>query len=124
MSRDESGAGAVSGLLWMGLLLSIGCACVLAVGVVTTHRRAQGAADLAALAGAQALVRGENPCAAAGDVAERNRASVTDCSVTDRDVVVAVSVAAPGVFPESFELRGRARAGPERLGGLEPADLS
>ncbi|RYE75028.1 MAG: hypothetical protein EOO74_10665, partial [Myxococcales bacterium] len=61
MSRDESGAGAVSGLLWMGLLLSIGCACVLAVGVVTTHRRAQGAADLAALAGAQALVRGENP---------------------------------------------------------------
>lgn len=120
----EDGMATMQGLIWIGVLLSIGCACILAVGVLTTHRRAQGAADLAALAGAQALVRGESACAAAGDVADHNRASVTTCTVTDRDVVIAVSVAAPAVFPQRFEFRARARAGPETLGGLTPRDLA
>lgn len=123
MTRDERGAGAVSALLWVGVLLVLGVTCVLAVGVITTHRRSQGAADLAALAGAQAHQRGDDGCAAAARVAGANGARLGACRVAGRDVLVTVSVAAPAVLGSGLTLPARARAGPAGLGGLAPGDF-
>lgn len=120
MRRDEHGAGAVSGLLWIGILLALGMACVLAVGVITTHRRAQAAVDLAALAGAQAHQRGEDPCGAAAGVAARNGARLGDCHLSGADILVIVSVDAPAILGDRFTMRARARAGPAGVGGLAP----
>lgn len=113
----------MSALLWMGVLLVIGLACVLVVGVITTHRRAQTAADLAALAGAQARQRGDDACAAATRVAGANGARLGSCRLAGHDVLVAVVVAAP-VVGTDVELPARARAGPLGLGGIAPGDLS
>lgn len=72
------------------------------------RQRAETAADLAALAGAQALARGDpSPCAAAGVAASANGASLAGCSVTGDAVGVAVSVSRP------TPAAAVARAGPQ-----------
>jgi secretion/DNA translocation related TadE-like protein len=95
-----------------GLLLVVGLA-VLGVGaVVVAHRGAQSAADLAALAGAQAEVGGDGACVAAGAVAEANQAELTGCQLLGSDVLVQVSRTVRPGFGLTFELTARARAGP------------
>lgn len=124
MRRDERGAGTVFALMWVGVLVTLGMASVLAVGVVTTHRRSQAAADLSALAGAQAHQRGADGCAAAGSVAARNGARLASCRLVGRDLLVTVSMPAPGVLGEGsagLSLRARARAGPAGWPGGVPA---
>jgi len=97
----------------MGLLVTVAVATSGAVGVVAAHRRAQSAADLAALAGASALQDGRDPCQQAGTIAKRNGASLRGCDVDGWDVgvVVARTVRLPG---GSMELKARGRAGPVR----------
>ena len=51
-SRADDGAGSVLAVAMMGLLVTVAVAVGGVVGVVATHRTAQSAADLAALAGA------------------------------------------------------------------------
>src|SRR6185312_14259242 len=55
VTRDESGAGVVLAVAMMGLLVTLTVGVVCGVGVVAVRRTAQGAADLAALAAADAL---------------------------------------------------------------------
>lgn len=123
-ARDETGAAVVLGLLWIGILLAIGAACALAVGVIAQHRQAQASADLAALAGAQAHQRGEVACAVARSVAASNGASLTSCHLLGADVAVSVSVSVLDGVGAGLSLPARARAGPSGLGGPRPADLS
>jgi secretion/DNA translocation related TadE-like protein len=90
----------------------------LAVGsaVVAAHR-ARAAADLAALAGATGLARGQDgagACATAASVARRNGAALTACgAAADGSVVLrtrtAVAFGLPGL-PRSA--RSTSRAGP------------
>lgn len=106
------------------VVAAIGVALVLLIGglalgsaVVATHT-AQAAADLGALAGAQAIQRGANPlagCSEAGSVTSRNGARPTGCRVApDGSVTVSATTSA------GFGLPGRAagtttataRAGP------------
>lgn len=84
----------------------------LGAAVIARHR-AQAAADLAALAGAGAVVAGPDAaCAAATRIAAAMRSGVTACRVDRLDVVVDVEAAVQlgrwGIAPA----RTAARAGP------------
>lgn len=111
VNRDEAGAGtvltaglALSMLLLLAVVLGLGQAAVAAA-------KAAKAADLAALSAADAyrgLAPGD-PCDAAADVAARNGAVLTACSLGgDLSVLVKVSVGSPLPWPAT----GLARAGP------------
>ncbi len=74
------------------------------------RQRAETAADLAALAGAQSLTghgrAAAPPCAAAGRAAAANGGRLLECSVAGDEVTVAVAVGRP------MPARAVARAGP------------
>lgn len=111
--RREDGAGTVLAVAMMGLLVTVTVATAGVVGVVGTHRRAQAAADLSALAGADALQDGGDPCARAAEIARRNHADLRGCEVDGWNVAVVVTASArlPG---GSVSLPARGRAGPVR----------
>lgn len=109
-ARDQSGAGTVFGLGLMGVLVCLAAAFALAVGVVGAHRKAEAAADLAAIAGAQAVQDGRDGCAQAARVASLNGGVLQRCRRQGDNVLVTVSVPFKGV-PGHREA-ARARAGP------------
>jgi secretion/DNA translocation related TadE-like protein len=110
--RDERGAAVVVAIGLIGLLTFVAAVCVGAEAIVLGHRRAQVAADLAALAGAGALQRGVDACAAADRIAERHEAVLTRCVVDGQTVEVSTSIALPLALGGA-DLPARARAGPQ-----------
>jgi secretion/DNA translocation related TadE-like protein len=80
--------------------------------MVHAHRVAQSAADLAALAGAEARGRGRDPCATAASIALANGASLDSCVVEGFDVRLQVTVAGPHWLGQRHDLSAQARAGP------------
>lgn len=117
--RDEPGAATVLGVALMGLLVVVAVVASAVVALVACHRRAQSAADLAALAGGAAAVRGADPCAEAGRIAARNGARLAGCEVVGADVAVVVAVPAPALPGIDQALLARARAGPAKLSSAE-----
>lgn len=113
--RDERGAAVVVAVGLVAVLVFVTAVCMAVVALVLAHRKAQVAADLAALAGASALQGGADPCAAAERIAVRQDARLTGCEVDGSDVVVATGVRV-GVRLGGAELPARARAGPVGLG--------
>lgn len=109
---DERGAGSVLAVAMLGLLVTVTVAAAGVVGVVATHRIAQSAADLAALAGATALQDGGDACVRAADVAARNRATLDGCQVDGWDVAVVVRASTSLLPGGLLDLRARGRAGP------------
>ena len=109
--RDERGAAVVIGLALVAVLVLVAAVCVGTIAIVLAHRRAQVAADLAALAAAGALRRGADPCGAAAQIAGRHRAEVTRCLVRGSAVVVDTAVTLPSALG-SAPVPARARAGP------------
>jgi len=85
-------------------------------GLVTAQRRAQAAADLAALAGATAAARGVDGCEAAGRISADNGATLETCSAMSREVRVQVAVAGPAWSGRRARVWAEARAGPGRTG--------
>lgn len=112
MSQDERGAATVFGVALIGLLAAFALACCTVGSVIASHRQAESAADLAALAGAQAEQAGRDGCAAAAGIAAANGARLTDCQRAGFDVLVRVAVPAAAVFGHGVMLPARARAGP------------
>ena len=121
---DERGAATPMVVACLSLLLALGAALGVVAAMVRDHRVAQSAADLAALAGAAALQRGDDACAAAGSVAAANGARLAGCHAEGSDVVVArwspvragsasraTSRRRRGRDPRSDRSAGRARAG-------------
>ncbi len=93
-------AGVLACLTVAGIWLASGRAAL-------ARQRAETAADLAALAGAQSLAAGTPaPCAAAGAAAAANAGRLLACSIAGDDVRVVVGVSAP------VAARASARAGP------------
>ena len=111
-SGGSRGAATVLVTACLGVLLLVGCALAVVAAMVTAHRTAQAAADLAALAGATAAQHGRDPCATATSVAADNGARVTQCSIVDRDVTVEVAVDGPHWLGQRHDLAAAARAGP------------
>jgi secretion/DNA translocation related TadE-like protein len=90
----------MTGALWFG-------------SAVITRHRAEGAADLAALAAAATAVRGErSACGEARWVAEGMGASVRSCRLSGWDALVEVVAVPPGVLGHFGSAEARARAGP------------
>lgn len=84
-------------------------------GALSVRHRAGNAADLAALAGAQAWVAGGTPCPTARQVARANGADITRCLVQGPTVrVTAAASTQVSVFGRAWVLTSHrdARAGP------------
>lgn len=93
----EAGLAAPLVVTLAGLVLTL---TILAGGLgrlLVDHRRAAGAADLAALAGASALQVGQDGCSAAAQVARRNGAELVSCSVSGDQVKVLAVVEVTGM---------------------------
>ena len=114
MRRDDGGAASLLVVALTGVVLMLGLTGAFLTATAAAHRRAQTAADLAALAGATAHQRGEDACEAAGEVAMSNGAGSTGCHLEADDVVLRVTLAGPEFLGHSWELVGLARAGPDR----------
>lgn len=113
MSRGDRGSASLLVVALTGIVLLLGLAGAFLTATGAAHRRAQSAADLAALAGATAGQRGGDACAVAGQVADHNGAQSAACHVEGHDVVVEVLLAGPEFLGHSWELVGQARAGPD-----------
>lgn len=112
--RGERGAGtllvAVAGL---GVALLVAVALV-AAGFAWARHRVDGAADLAAIAGAQAQRGGEDACAAARASARANDVELDACAVAGDEVefVVSVRTSLPLAWrPWADRVAGQAHAG-------------
>lgn len=90
-------AGVIAALVSLLILVA-----VLAKGMIHSHQ-AQVTAELAAVAAAHALYRGEEPCEVADQVVRRNAGQRVTCHVEGEDVLVTVGIGGKKV---------RARAGP------------
>ncbi len=84
-SRGERGAVTMLVIPMLGVLVLAALLLAFQGGVVISQRRAQAAADLAALAGAAALQQGHAACDSAADVAARNGARLRSCRVGGRE---------------------------------------
>ena len=114
MSDVERGSAVPFAVACLGLVVLLGAALGVAGAMVVDHRRAQAAADLAALAGAAALADGGDGCDAAGRIAVGNGSALTDCAVEGADVRVTVVVHGPGWLGAQGDLAAQARAGPDQ----------
>ncbi|WP_237189458.1 Rv3654c family TadE-like protein [Rothia nasimurium] len=98
-------------------LLVLGLTCIGLVGVVDANHRAATAADLAALAAADAargLTPGQ-PCDLAAEVSQANGAELAGCgrpAQSTGTVDVRVTVPIPGPFSFLGPAQGKSRAGP------------
>ena len=113
MNRDQRGSATLLAVSFLGVLLLVGAALGVVAAMVWSHRVAQSAADLAALAGATRLQQGADACAAASGAAADNGAELVSCVVQGREVVVAVTVTGPRWLGQRGDLSARARAGPD-----------
>lgn len=114
-SRGERGGATVLVVAMAGVLMFVMVGLAAAGGLVTAQRRAQAAADLAALAGASALAAVSGPtdaCAAADRAAGANAAVLDACTPDGRAVRVTVSVPGPDVPWREVRVSAEARAGP------------
>jgi secretion/DNA translocation related TadE-like protein len=96
----------------LAVLLLMGAALGVVAAMVTAHRSAQSAADLAAIAGASALADAADGCAAATRIAAANDAGLETCHIEGREVTVTVSVPGPDWLGQTGDLVAQARAGP------------
>jgi len=121
-SRDEGGVAVVVALGLLAVLALVAAVSVGTVAIVLAHRRAQTAADLAALAGASALQRGDDPCLAAARIARRHDAALGQCLVDGQTLGVTTTVALPSVLGGRL-VPARARAGPVFVTSLGRPEL-
>ena len=109
----DRGSGSVLLTTVVALVLSAGSVALGLAGAYVARQRAEAAADLAALAGGQALLHGGDACDTAGRVAAAGRARVVVCQPAATTVYLVVEVTLPGVlsWPDMPPARARARAG-------------
>jgi len=107
--REERGSATVYAVSLLAALLAVAAALAWAGGAVVAHRRAQAAADLAALAGASHPGSG---CAQAETVAGANGATLLECRSDGGHVWVTVEVTGPPLVGRVPRLAARAHAGP------------
>jgi secretion/DNA translocation related TadE-like protein len=113
----DQGAAIVWALALVWLILLVGLLAGAVAGQAVVRQRAATAADLSALAAAQAVGDG---CAQAARVASANGASLVSCGFDGADAIVEVSRPSPAIVNRMLSLLGRvpvdvtaaARAGP------------
>ncbi|HEU5038389.1 MAG TPA: Rv3654c family TadE-like protein [Nocardioides sp.] len=110
--RGERGSATLFAVACLAVLLLLGAALGVVAAMVRAHRVAQSAADLAALAAADVVGTGRDPCAAGSAVAAANDASLVGCDVVGRVATVSVRVDGPHWLGQVANLSAEARAGP------------
>ena len=108
-SRGEDGGATVLVVATAGVLMFVMVGLAAVGGLVTAQRRAQAAADLAALAAAGAV--DADACSEGLRVARANAAVLDGCVVDGSEVRVTVSVAGPALPGRDVRVRAEARAG-------------
>lgn len=106
LATDDRGAATV---LWVAMLLVILWVAVIAIALAefaVSRTKADTAADLAALAGAQVVLTG-NLCTAAEQVAADNDARLRSCGVQGTDVVITVERPVGRIFQHIASLAGK-----------------
>ena len=110
MSRAERGVGTVLTAGIAAVTAVVAGASCLCITWFSTIRQAERVAEVAALAGASAAVRGDDPCAASKQAALRNGGALSRCVVRGEgpNVVVETGVVAHmqphlGIVPEHIE---------------------
>jgi len=121
VKRQERGSATPFAIACLGLLVLLAAALGVVAAMVHAQRRAQTAADLGALAAAQALADGADGCAAGVRVAGANGAAITSCQVAGREVRLQVEVAGPHWLGQTADLSAEARAGPSGSGAQPSA---
>lgn len=116
--RAELGGATVLVVAMAGVLLFVMVGLAAAGGLVTAQRRAQAAADLAALGAASTL---EEACGRAARVAAAHAAALESCEVAGDEVTVTVSVDGPRVPWRHVRVGAEARAGPGWAGAADGA---
>ena len=76
----------------MGVVVALGATAMVIAGYLVGHHRARAAADLAALTGAVAHARGEDPCDQAQRIGRQNGSTVIGCSRVGDDIDFVVTV--------------------------------
>lgn len=111
-TRDDRGSGTVLVAVWMAALVVLAGAALVLASVVHARVRLAAAVDLAALAGASAVVSAPGQeCARAAAVARANGAALESCTVTGSEVRVEASSAVPPAASRVAQGRaGRLRA--------------
>lgn len=112
MRRDDRGSAAPFAIACLGLLVLLAAALGVVAAMIHAQRRAQSAADLAALSAAGALAHGGDGCGEGARIAEANGAGLVSCAVTGREVRLRVVVAGPRWLGQTADLAAEARAGP------------
>jgi secretion/DNA translocation related TadE-like protein len=110
--HSERGSVTPFAVACLGLLMLLTAALGVVSAIICAHRQAQSAADLAALAAAQALSHGADACGAGARIASANGARLITCQVTGNAVLVRVEVSGPRWLGQSADLDAEARAGP------------
>jgi secretion/DNA translocation related TadE-like protein len=118
--RGDRGAVTVLALAVLAMLILLTAGFGVAEAIVVAHRRAQAAADLAALAAAQAIQRARDPCGEASTVAAGNGAALDQCRIDGEDVLVTARVPGPRWLGAHGDLSAQARAGPGTVDGHSP----
>jgi secretion/DNA translocation related TadE-like protein len=114
--RHDDGVATVAGIALIAVLILVGVATAVVGGAVLAHRRAQAAADLAALAAAQALQGQGGPCRQAARIAHANGAELRACTIDGWIASVEVVVSGPRLIGRGLSLPARSRAGPSPSG--------
>lgn len=109
----ERGVSTVYALMAFVTLLMALAVVASGVRLARAQHQAAAAADLAALAGAQAVGASSDPCEAAARVASANGAQLRSCRISGDVVDVLVELSSPRLWGRTWLLRGRARAGPD-----------
>lgn len=112
----DAGSAGLGALAAAAVVLAATLVALTWAGAVTARQRAESAADLSALAGAQASVRGGDACRAAAAVAAASAARLPECVAEgDGSVRVLTDVSWAPTWTRGLGLlpaRARARAGP------------
>ena len=107
----DCGSGTMAGAALVALAGAVFMVSAVAGNLFICTARARVTADLAAISGAHALLRGTGtPCPVAEAAAAANSGSLVSCTVDSEDVIVRIRM--PTNVPFAPELYRAARAGP------------
>lgn len=111
--RSEAGIATVAAVAAIGLIGVVAVALVQVGLVVVAKHRAQTAADLAALSGSAAVLRGEDGCVTARRVVQDNGADLEECRTDLAVVTVRAERRTELMGRFRFRAHAKARAAPD-----------